>query len=294
MARRGPAVHGDRDLRCARHRDPERDPVVERDGARLLLGPGRGRMAAVTGLAGHGDQLLLLGGRGAVPDADDVGGELLADEDGDRDRQVLERGAAQNLVAERGQRRLAPGLDAIAGDVAHEGDDHRLRRLDARDRDLDRESLAVGAHALALGAGPGGGRRGDDLAQPRALELVLVRRDDQLDDVGAERSLARAAEGDLRRGVPLDHATGWVEGDHAVDRGIDQGALQGVALRSEREAVRARRAVRPRRPRGARTVRSPASQPGGLSHRVRPPGRLPSGRSVYVSARGPATVSRGG
>ena len=167
------------------------------------------------------------GARGA-DDGEDVV-EVVRDAAGEAADRLHLLGVAQLLLEP-----LALGKGVPRGrDVAEVGGEERLlRHVEPRDRDLDRELAPVGAHGSQL----------DPQAEDRAaagLEVtceglaMLVaerRRDDQVDHELPQRLVAEVAERLLGGRVEVDDATLVVDGDHAVEGGVEDRDLARVRL----------------------------------------------------------------
>ena len=143
---------------------------------------------------------------------------------------VLDGGAGVRDAVERG---LQPLRALLVRDVAQVGGEERLAlHVRARDRDLGRDVLAVGAagrdlHALAQEGSAAGG----EVAGQGAAARMLVRgRGEGLGD-GLPRHLrAAVAEGPLRGPVHLHDAALVVHDEHGVGRRLQHGRLQRLAL----------------------------------------------------------------
>ncbi len=135
----------------------------------------------------------------------------------------------------------APAL----GDVAHEPIEHEIVVLGAlgqRERQLDGELAAVGAHRHELGPAPEQpplpGRQ--PVGEGTAMLLAAGRRDDQLGQLAADGVGGPIAERALGGRVELQHPAGAVDRDHAVQR---RGEHRAVALHRALEGVQLARAL---------------------------------------------------
>ncbi len=154
--------------------------------------------------------------------------------------QVLLVGSAGHGRRDAAQRGLLLGQRAqgllvalAAGDVADvAGELRRALDLRLRDRDLDGELAAVGAHRRQLDGMadelPLAGR--DVLRDAVAMRLAQGGRDDQLGQLAPHHLGGRVAERPLGGPVDLDDVAVGVHGDDAVEGGVEHRRLAGVAL----------------------------------------------------------------
>ena len=119
------------------------------------------------------------------------------------------------------------------GGIAQVDREHRLVSVpDGGDRDLDRELRSVRLHREGL----------EPLAEqsmtPRGLVagetdqslLPQPGRNDQLQELAPEGVLATVSEDGLGSRVELDHPSMVIDGDHRVERGLEDGGLAGLGL----------------------------------------------------------------
>ena len=169
-----------------------------------------------------------------------VGAQQAADLLGDVLEEVLLVGSAGHGRRDAAQRGLLLGQRAqgllvalAAGGVADvAGELRRALDLRLRDRDLDGELAAVGAHRRQLDGMadelPLAGR--DVLRDAVAMRLAQGGRDDQLGQLAPHHLVGRVAERPLRGPVDLDDVAVGVHGDDAVEGGVEHRRLAGVAL----------------------------------------------------------------
>ena len=120
--------------------------------------------------------------------------------------------------------------------------------------------------------------RGQVVRQPAAVGLALIRRDDQLGELGADGAVARIAEDPLGGRVELDDPAQVIHGDDGVQRRLQDGRLAGgepadrqVGEPPQRGLARDRVRRRPQQAR-APAARRPRSCPPSTRRSTRPAG----------------------
>src|SRR5213078_2065116 len=119
------------------------------------------------------------------------------------------------------------------GDVADEaGEGGRSGQRDARDRELDRELGAVGAHAGDLEPLAEDSRvTGVEVTgEPGAVLVAKARRDDHLDHLAADDLVGLVPEGPLGGRVEFEHAPVVVDRDDAIERRLEDRSMPRLSL----------------------------------------------------------------
>ena len=135
-------------------------------------------------------------------------------------------------------------------DVADAGREHGgAGNVDSADRELGRELGPVRAHCLNLDPAAEERTRarrrpelGPALERP-SMRLARRRRNDQLGELAAENVLLRVSERALGRAVELEDEPTVVDGDHGVERRIEDRARQCAGISAQRCLARHRPGV---------------------------------------------------
>ena len=119
------------------------------------------------------------------------------------------------------------------GDVANmRGEDRPRTRTHARDGELDREFAAVGAQRGHLQSPPENATLARRHRALQRLPMLLAQPlgNEDRGQLHAQRDLAVDPERRGRGRIEFDDASVGVDGDHAIERGVDDGRVQRFAL----------------------------------------------------------------